>query len=85
MYATNVEGTRNVIEAAGHAGCRRIVYTSTVGCIGLPKEVNGHIVPSTEANLVDAGEMANHYKRSKWQAEIIATEFARDRACPSSS
>ena len=41
MYATNVEGTRNVIEAAAAAGCARIVYTSTVGCIGLPKTVNG--------------------------------------------
>ncbi len=38
MYAANVEGTRNVIEAAAKAGCSRIVYTSTVGCIGLPKE-----------------------------------------------
>ena len=38
MYAANVEGTRNVLEAAGQAGCQRIVYTSTVGCIGLPKE-----------------------------------------------
>ncbi len=38
MYAANVEGTRNVLEAAGRAACSRIVYTSTVGCIGLPKE-----------------------------------------------
>ena len=30
MYAANVEGTRNVIEAAADAGCARIVYTSTV-------------------------------------------------------
>src|SRR5260370_32706620 len=41
MYAANVEGTRNVIEAAAEAGCSRIVYTSTVGCIGLPRGVNG--------------------------------------------
>src|SRR5947209_3466236 len=41
MYAANVQGTRNVIEAAAEAGCSRIVYTSTVGCIGLPKSVNG--------------------------------------------
>ena len=46
MYAANVEGTRNVIEAAGHAGCQRIVYTSTVGCIGLPQNINGTVVPS---------------------------------------
>jgi len=33
MYAANVEGTRNVLEAASKAACSRIVYTSTVGCI----------------------------------------------------
>lgn len=41
MYAANVEGTRNVIEAAGGAGCSRIIYTSTVGCIGLPGRNKG--------------------------------------------
>src|ERR1051325_4646868 len=43
MYAANVEGTRNMIEAAAAAGCYRIVYTSTVGCIGLPKTLNGSL------------------------------------------
>src|SRR5881396_3259850 len=43
MYAANVEGTRNVLEAAGRAGCSRIVYTSTVGCIGLPKSHDGKL------------------------------------------
>src|ERR1044072_7658449 len=38
MYAANVEGTRNVLTAAATANCSRIVYTSTVGCIGLPRE-----------------------------------------------
>src|SRR6185369_16626383 len=37
MYLTNVEGTFNVIDAAGHY-CQRIIYTSTVGCVGLPKK-----------------------------------------------
>src|SRR3974390_506024 len=41
MYAANVEGTRNVLEAAGKLGCSRIVYTSTVGCIGLPQATGG--------------------------------------------
>src|ERR1041385_5534470 len=40
-YAANVDGTRNVIEAAARAGCSRIVYTSTVGCIGLPDRESG--------------------------------------------
>src|SRR5580692_2395757 len=34
MYAANVAGTRNILQAAAAAGCKRIVYTSTVGCIG---------------------------------------------------
>lgn len=77
MYAANVEGTRNVLEAAGAAGCTRIVYTSTVGCIGLPQPVNGRIIPTDERTPVSEAQMSNHYKRSKWQAEQVAIELAR--------
>ena len=77
MYATNVEGTRNVIEAAAAAGCDRIVYTSTVGCIALPKTVNGKTVPTDESDPVSEAQMGNHYKRSKWQAECVAVELAK--------
>ena len=78
MYAANVEGTRNVIEVAGKAGCARIIYTSTVGCIGLPKPVgDGLILPSDEVTPVSGAQMSNHYKRSKWQAEQVAMELAR--------
>ena len=76
MYATNVEGTRNVLEAAAAAGCSRIVYTSTVGCIGLPKEINGAVTPTDEGAPAGEAQMSNHYKRSKWQAEQIARELA---------
>jgi dihydroflavonol-4-reductase len=77
MYETNVEGTRRVIEAAAKAECERIIYTSTVGCIGLPKAVNGHVTPSDETTPVSEAQMSNHYKRSKWQAEQVALELAR--------
>lgn len=76
MYAANVEGTRTVIEAAVTAGCSRIVYTSTVGCICLPRERNGQVAPTDENTPVSAAQMSNHYKRSKWRAEEIAREFA---------
>src|SRR5438552_955409 len=76
MYAANVEGTRNVIEAAVAAGCSRIVYTSTVGCIGLPKEVNGVVTPTDETTPVSEAQMGNHYKLSKWKAEVVARELA---------
>ncbi len=76
MYETNVGGTRNVLEAAATAGCNRIVYTSTVGCIGLPKMGMGKVVPTDEDAPVTEAQMSNHYKRSKWQAEQVARELA---------
>jgi dihydroflavonol-4-reductase len=77
MYAANVEGTRAVIEAAAAAGCSRIVYTSTVGCIGLPEMKGERLVPTDESAPVSEAQMSNHYKRSKWQAEQVALELAR--------
>lgn len=77
MYAANVEGTRNVLRAAVEAGCSRIVYTSTVGCIGLPADAT----PTNENTPVSAAQMRNHYKRSKWEAEQIARGFA-DKGAP---
>jgi len=76
MYAANVQGTRHVLEAAAAAGCTRIVYTSTVGCIGLPNVLDHPIVPSDETNTVSEAQMSNHYKRSKWQAEQVALQLA---------
>lgn len=76
MYAANVDGTRNVIEVAAEAGCSRIVYTSTVGCIGLAREINGVVTPTDEATPVAESQMSNHYKLSKWKAEVVARELA---------
>lgn len=76
MYAANVAGTRNVLEAAAQAGCARIVHTSTVGCIGLPKVDGGKVIPTDEDTPVSEAQMSNHYKRSKWQAEVVARELA---------
>jgi dihydroflavonol-4-reductase len=68
LYATNVEGTRNLLTAAERAGVKRIVYTSTVGCIGMPGD---------ESTPVSINDMTGHYKRSKWLAEQVALERAR--------
>jgi dihydroflavonol-4-reductase len=76
MYAANVDGTRNVLEAAAEAGCSRIVYTSTVGCIGLPNSQNGVVTPTDETTPVSEEEMDTDYKLSKWKAELIARELA---------
>lgn len=72
MYASNVGGTRNVLEAARKAGVERVVYTSTVGCIGLVKDQSGE-----EQTPVSISDMHGSYKRSKFQAEQVALEFAQ--------
>src|SRR5256714_15076597 len=72
MYAANVDGTRNVLNAAASVGCSRIVYTSTVGCIGVPVETNGKITPADETAFCSEAQMSNDYKRSKWRAEQLA-------------
>ena len=76
MYATNVDGTRHVIEAAVEAGCSRIVYTSTVGCLGWPDKINGIVRPADETTPVSESQMNNHYKLSKWRGELVARELA---------
>jgi dihydroflavonol-4-reductase len=72
MFRSNVEGTRNVLEAAARAGVERIVYTSTVGCIGF---VRGGLGDETTA--VTLADMEGPYKRTKFQAEQVALEYAR--------
>lgn len=71
LYRSNVEGTRNLLSAAREAGVEKVVYTSTVGCIGIPPDQ-----PGREDVEVHLEEMAGAYKRSKFQAEQVALEFA---------
>src|SRR5258708_8622995 len=60
LYDSNVGGTRNLLEAARKAGVERVVYTSTVGCIGVPQDGIGD-----ESNPVSIEDMSGYYKRSK--------------------
>ncbi|MEO7143681.1 MAG: hopanoid-associated sugar epimerase [Bryobacteraceae bacterium] len=72
MYRSNVEGTRNLLSSARNAGVERFVYTSTVGCIGIPETGIGD--ETAPAALED---MKGAYKRSKFMAEQVALEFAQ--------
>jgi dihydroflavonol-4-reductase len=73
VYRTNVEGTRAMIEAATSADVRRIVYTSTVGALGIPRDGT----PGTEDTPVSLADMVGPYKASKFLAEQVARESAR--------
>jgi dihydroflavonol-4-reductase len=71
LYRSNVDGTRHLLAAAQKAGVERVVYTSTVGTIGIPRRGLGD-----ESQPVSLDDMAGHYKRSKFLAEQVALEFA---------
>lgn len=73
LYRSNVDGTRNLLSAAAKTGVERVVYTSTVGCIGIP---HGGI--GDETTPVSLSDMVGHYKRSKFMAEEVALQFARN-------
>jgi dihydroflavonol-4-reductase len=73
MYQSNVEGTRNLLEAARSAGVECVVYTSTVGCIGIPRGGIGD-----ENSPVGLEDMKGPYKRTKFLAEQVALGFARE-------
>ena len=73
LYRTNVEGTRNILNAARTAGVGRIVYTSSVATIGIPSDGS----PGDERTPVTLSNMIGHYKRSKYLAEEVVRDAAR--------
>jgi dihydroflavonol-4-reductase len=73
LYRSNVDGTRNVVDAARRGGIRRIVYTSSVATIGLRPDAR----PSDESDAASLAAMVGHYKRSKFLAESWVLQAAR--------
>jgi dihydroflavonol-4-reductase len=74
IYDSNVTGTRNVLQAARCAQVAKVVYTSTVGTVAVPR---GNALPD-EKTRTSVDEMIGHYKRSKWLAEQEAVQAAAD-------
>jgi dihydroflavonol-4-reductase len=72
LYQSNVNGTRDLLSACERAGVERVVYTSTVGCIGVPAGGIGD-----EGTPVSFEDMTGTYKKSKFLAEQQALESAR--------
>ncbi|HET7912387.1 MAG TPA: hopanoid-associated sugar epimerase [Pseudolabrys sp.] len=77
IFATNVEGTRNVMEAALHAGVERIVHTSSVATLALRSgQVADESTPQPENEAIGA------YKRSKIAAERLVDSMVAERGLP---
>jgi dihydroflavonol-4-reductase len=72
LSRTNVGGTENVLSAASEAGVGRIVYTSSVGALGLTADGS----PADERTPVAREDVVGHYKKSKFDAERVAEAWA---------
>ena len=73
LYRANVDGTRSLLQVCADAGVARVVYTSSVGTLGVPADGG----PGVETTPVALADMVGPYKRSKFLAEHVALDFAR--------
>jgi dihydroflavonol-4-reductase len=71
VHETNVQGTENILTAAGDEGIPRIVYTSTESTIG----IEGHNL-GTEEHTATLSSLSGHYKKSKLLAEQLVLKMA---------
>jgi dihydroflavonol-4-reductase len=67
FYDINVTGTRNVLESACAHGVDRVVYTSTVGTLGLGGATTD--APVDERSFAHVDHLFGLYKQSKYVAE----------------
>ena len=78
MYATNVNGTRELILASADAGINKIIYTSSVATLGL--NTDGR--PANEETPSSLDQMVGHYKRSKFLAEQEVKKLTIEHKLP---
>ncbi len=75
IFAANVDGTRNIMQAALRAGVERVVYTSSVATLGLRPDGSA----ADESNPLSEAQGIGAYKRSKIAAErLVEAMIARD-------
>ncbi len=77
LFRTNVEGTRNVLEVARHAGLRKFVFTSSYVTVGRRR---GHV--ATEDDVIVDERRLTPYVRSRVQAENIVLSYAKQHGLP---
>jgi dihydroflavonol-4-reductase len=78
FYEVNVLGTRNVVEASVAAGVERIVYTGTVGTLGLGRA--GGDRPADERDFARPDRLYGPYKQTKYVAEHEVLRAAAEGA-----
>lgn len=74
LFNVNVHAARRIVDAAAHAGVRRLVHVSSVTVYGRPRRP-----PAREDAKHRPG---NDYERSKAAGEVAVREVAEDRGVP---
>jgi len=78
VLATNIMGTRNLMEEALRAGIERVVYTSSVATLDCRQDGE----PADEAASLPIQCAIGAYKRSKVMAEQLVLDMARNKGLP---
>lgn len=73
IFTTDIDGTRNVLEAASNLGIERVVHISSTAVYGVPDH---HPIYETD-ELVGVGD----YGHAKIQAEAVCQEFRNKGMC----
>lgn len=74
IYESNVRGTANVMDACLAHEVERVVYTSTVGTMGLAGGADLGEACDEQTPFAD-GQLCGDYKRSKLAAETTALDY----------
>jgi nucleoside-diphosphate-sugar epimerase len=77
MYAANVAGTDNVLQAALKAGTPKVVYVSTVGAFG---NTRGQVVDETYEH--PGTGFTSYYEQTKHEAHQIAKRLIAEEGLP---
>ena len=68
FYKINVQGTRNVAKACVENDISHLIYTSSAGVYGYPKE--GRVISEESAK-----KPMNLYQKTKWLGEVVLQEY----------
>lgn len=74
--ATNIQGTRNILDACVKNKVKKVVYVSTLGVLGIMKD---HYAEKEDAPYIKTG---NPYFDTKIDAERIVTNYYHDKNLP---
>jgi len=78
IYASNVEGTRNIMQEALQAGVKRIVHTSSVATLTLHHDGR----PADESQPLSEASAIGNYKRGKVAAERLVERMIAEQGLP---